>query len=173
MKGRVISRLILVGTLGAAIAWLALHRELLNGAAVQTTVRQFGPVAPIFFILLYALGTVLFVPGSAPTVAGGARIPTSSWTAGRPRRHNSCDRIRHLATRAAPMSDICELCGCSVSRKLLRCRAGTAVVHRECANGHAQHRVTSDPKLPAEHSGNQAATTPFVAIEPCDCRSQV
>jgi hypothetical protein len=70
------------------------------------------------------------------------------------------------------MSDACELCGCSVSKRLLRCSAGTAVVHRECVNGHAQHHVTSDPKLHCDQSGNKAATTPFVAIEPCDCQSR-
>lgn len=71
------------------------------------------------------------------------------------------------------MSDTCEVCGCRVSKKLLHCSAGTAVVHRECANGHAQHRVTSDAKLQSERSANRAAATPFVAIEPCDCRPQI
>ena len=34
--------------------------------------RDAGPVAPLLFILIYALATVLFLPGSVLTLAGGA-----------------------------------------------------------------------------------------------------
>jgi hypothetical protein len=71
------------------------------------------------------------------------------------------------------MSDTCELCGCSVIKKLLHRSAGTAVVHRECTNGHRQHRVTSNAKPQSECPENRVTTTPFVAIEPCDCPSSV
>jgi uncharacterized membrane protein YdjX (TVP38/TMEM64 family) len=67
-----ISRAVLVAALAAAIVWLGLHRELLQPATVERELQHFGRWAPIFFVLLYALATVLFVPGSVLTVAGGA-----------------------------------------------------------------------------------------------------
>ena len=67
-----IFRLIVTAALAAAIIWLAFHREFLNTAALESNLRQFGPWAPIVFVLVYALGAVLFVPGSALTIAGGA-----------------------------------------------------------------------------------------------------
>nr|WP_304820371.1 VTT domain-containing protein [Candidatus Binatus sp.] len=67
-----IIRLILVATLVAAIVWLALHREFLQATTLERELQRFGRFAPILFVLLYALATVLFVPGSLLTVAGGA-----------------------------------------------------------------------------------------------------
>jgi uncharacterized membrane protein YdjX (TVP38/TMEM64 family) len=55
-----------------AIVWLALHREIIQAAALEQEMGRFGRWAPILFVLLYALATVLFVPGSVLTVAGGA-----------------------------------------------------------------------------------------------------
>ncbi|MGH7838273.1 MAG: VTT domain-containing protein, partial [Candidatus Binataceae bacterium] len=73
MKRRgLIYRLIVAAALVAAIAWIALHRELLEAAALQRELSRFGRWAPILFVGLYALSTVLFVPGSLLTVAGGA-----------------------------------------------------------------------------------------------------
>ncbi len=40
------------------------------------------------------------------------------------------------------MENTCDQCGSSVSKRLLRCSAGPAVFHRECANGHKLHRTT-------------------------------
>jgi uncharacterized membrane protein YdjX (TVP38/TMEM64 family) len=67
-----ISRAVLVAALAAAIVWLGLHRELLEPATIERELQRFGRCAPILFLLLYALATVLFVPGSVLTVAGGA-----------------------------------------------------------------------------------------------------
>jgi len=73
MNGRsLIVRLILVAALVAAIVWLALHREFLQAATLERELQLFGRWAPILFVLLYVLATVLFVPGSVLTVAGGA-----------------------------------------------------------------------------------------------------
>src|SRR5262249_4842428 len=44
---------------------------LFAAGALEQELQRFGPWAPILFIGLYALSTVLFVPGSALTVAGG------------------------------------------------------------------------------------------------------
>jgi uncharacterized membrane protein YdjX (TVP38/TMEM64 family) len=61
-----------VAALAAAIIWLGLHRELLQPVSIERELRRFGGWAPILFVLLYAMATVLFVPGSLLTVAGGA-----------------------------------------------------------------------------------------------------
>lgn len=71
-KRGLIFRLILIAMLAAAIGWLALHREYLDSAALELKLRQFGAWAPILFVLVYALGAVLFLPGAALTIAGGA-----------------------------------------------------------------------------------------------------
>jgi uncharacterized membrane protein YdjX (TVP38/TMEM64 family) len=67
-----IFRSVLVATLVAAIIWLGLHRQLLQPATIERQLQRFGGWAPILFLLLYALATVVFVPGSVLTVAGGA-----------------------------------------------------------------------------------------------------
>jgi uncharacterized membrane protein YdjX (TVP38/TMEM64 family) len=67
-----IFRLIVVAALLGAIVWLALHREFLQPAALERELARFGPWTPILFVLLYVFATVLFVPGSVLTVAGGA-----------------------------------------------------------------------------------------------------
>ncbi len=73
MKQRsLIVRLLLVAALAAAIIWLGLHREFLQAATLERELQRFGGWAPILFVVLYALATVLFVPGSLLTVAGGA-----------------------------------------------------------------------------------------------------
>jgi uncharacterized membrane protein YdjX (TVP38/TMEM64 family) len=67
-----ISRAVLVAALAAAVVWLGLHRELLQPATIERELQRLGRWAPILFLLLYTLATVLFVPGSVLTVAGGA-----------------------------------------------------------------------------------------------------
>lgn len=65
------------------------------------------------------------------------------------------------------MPEICEQCGSGVIKKLLRRSDGTAVLHRECSNGHKHHRVTQDDQ--ASMIDPQRAATSFVIIEACDC----
>jgi uncharacterized membrane protein YdjX (TVP38/TMEM64 family) len=65
-------RSVLAAALLGAIVWLALHREVLRASAFEQGLARFGPWAPILFVLLYALATALFVPGSVLTLAGGA-----------------------------------------------------------------------------------------------------
>jgi uncharacterized membrane protein YdjX (TVP38/TMEM64 family) len=67
-----IFRWVLVATLVAAIIWLGLHRELLQPTTIERELQRFGGWGPILFLLLYAMATVLIVPGSLLTVAGGA-----------------------------------------------------------------------------------------------------
>jgi hypothetical protein len=67
-----IFRLILVGALVTAISWFACHHEFLEAARLERELQRFGRWAPLLFVGLYALSTVLFVPGSVLTVVGGA-----------------------------------------------------------------------------------------------------
>jgi phage FluMu protein Com len=64
------------------------------------------------------------------------------------------------------MLDICDQCGSSVSKKLLRCSDRTAVFHRECPNGHKVHRTTSQEDQPTTDSHRSAS---YVIVEACDC----
>jgi hypothetical protein len=64
------------------------------------------------------------------------------------------------------MLDVCGQCGSGVSQKLLRCSDGTAVFHRECANGHKQHRTSGESE---QQPDPQRASSSFVMVEACDC----
>lgn len=59
--------LALVSVIGMAVAW----RDRFDVAALQTWVESAGSAAPLVFIALYAAATVLFLPGSVITLAGG------------------------------------------------------------------------------------------------------
>jgi uncharacterized membrane protein YdjX (TVP38/TMEM64 family) len=72
MKLSRLIRPVLLVSLAGAIVSLALHREILQSIALQQELRGFGPWSPILFVLIYSLATVLFMPGSILTVAGGA-----------------------------------------------------------------------------------------------------
>lgn len=67
-----IARLALLGLLlvGIAVAWVC--RDDLDAAAFYGWLGDGNRAAPLLFALLYALATVLFVPGSVITLAGGA-----------------------------------------------------------------------------------------------------
>lgn len=65
-------RILLLLALGVGIAAALAYREQLNTAALEQWVAQFGAAGPLLFMLAYALGTVLFLPGSVLTLAGGA-----------------------------------------------------------------------------------------------------
>jgi len=67
------------------------------------------------------------------------------------------------------MREVCDLCGGSVIKRLLRCSDGAAVVHRECERGHKQHRVTGGARGQTMETLDEPASTHIVMIEPCDC----
>ena len=66
------TRITLVAVLAAGIVLAVINREHFDAAALQTWVRGAGAAAPIIFMLIYALATVFFLPGSVLTLAGGA-----------------------------------------------------------------------------------------------------
>ncbi|BAN68971.1 TVP38/TMEM64 family protein [endosymbiont of unidentified scaly snail isolate Monju] len=57
--------------LAAAVIAAWSGRDALTPAALAGALERLGTFAPLLFILLYALGTVLFLPGIALTLAGG------------------------------------------------------------------------------------------------------
>jgi len=65
-------RLLMLVLMAIAIAGIFYYRDQLDIAFIQHRVEQAGAAAPLVFILLYALGTVLFFPGSLLTLLGGA-----------------------------------------------------------------------------------------------------
>ncbi|MDH5784141.1 MAG: VTT domain-containing protein [Chromatiales bacterium] len=65
---RAVVALLLIVAIGVAIH----YREAFDVASLQAWVDGFGIAGPLVFMLVYALATVLFLPGSAITLAGGA-----------------------------------------------------------------------------------------------------
>jgi uncharacterized membrane protein YdjX (TVP38/TMEM64 family)/rhodanese-related sulfurtransferase len=56
----------------SAVATAITQREQFDAAALQAWVEGAGAAGPLLFMLVYALATVLFLPGSVLTLAGGA-----------------------------------------------------------------------------------------------------
>jgi Uncharacterized conserved protein len=65
---RALLGIVLLIAVGAAIV----YRDRLDPAALQAWVEGAGAAGPVVFMALYALATVLFLPGSVLTLAGGA-----------------------------------------------------------------------------------------------------
>jgi uncharacterized membrane protein YdjX (TVP38/TMEM64 family)/rhodanese-related sulfurtransferase len=59
-------------TLLAAVGAAIVLRDRFDAAALQAWVEGAGVAGPLLFMALYALATVLFLPGSVITLAGGA-----------------------------------------------------------------------------------------------------
>lgn len=65
------ARAALAVLLAAATAWAWTHRELFDLTVIEVALGGVGAWAPAGFVLLFALATVLFVPGSVFGLAGG------------------------------------------------------------------------------------------------------
>ncbi len=65
---RVAMIVVLLAGIGASIMW----RDQFDVAALEQWVGESGATAPLLFMLIYAVGAVFFLPGSALTLAGGA-----------------------------------------------------------------------------------------------------
>lgn len=69
---RALPRLALVALLAAAGILLALNRQHLDAQAIEGFVRGLGPWGPAAHVVLFAIGTLLFVPGALFALIGGA-----------------------------------------------------------------------------------------------------
>lgn len=65
-------RILLAAVLVAAVGWALLNRESLDIAAIESAIQQAGAWAPAAFILVWAIWALLFLPGAALGLAGGA-----------------------------------------------------------------------------------------------------
>jgi uncharacterized membrane protein YdjX (TVP38/TMEM64 family)/rhodanese-related sulfurtransferase len=66
------SRLALWLVVAAVAAWLAFNRDHLDPALIERAIHDLGLLAPLGHVVLFALGTILFVPGAIFGLLGGA-----------------------------------------------------------------------------------------------------
>ena len=67
-----LTRLLLSALIVAGITFAVIYRDRFDAEVLAHWVESAGTAGPILFMLLYALGTVFFLPGSVITLAGGA-----------------------------------------------------------------------------------------------------
>jgi len=72
MNNNHLMRIVLLLGLAFAVTLAIIYRDRFDAAALEAWVRDAGAVAPLLFMLIYALAAVLFLPGSVLTLAGGA-----------------------------------------------------------------------------------------------------
>lgn len=72
MRGLQLRRAALAVLLAAAMLWAVTHRAQLDIAALESQIGNLGTLAPLAFMVIYALATVLFVPGAVFSLIGGA-----------------------------------------------------------------------------------------------------
>ena len=70
--GRSLLRLALALLLVTVAVWATIHRDQIDLAELDSWLGSLGLWAPVSYIVLYALGTVAFVPGVLFALAGGA-----------------------------------------------------------------------------------------------------
>jgi uncharacterized membrane protein YdjX (TVP38/TMEM64 family) len=73
-------RLLLALVLAAGIVLALVYREHLDAAALTAWVASAGAAGPLVFMAVYAVATVLFLPGSLLTLVGGALFGPVSGT---------------------------------------------------------------------------------------------
>jgi len=67
-----IARLLLLTVIVTGIALAVIYRDQFDAAALEQWVQDAGFAGPLVFMLIYAIATVFFLPGSVLTLAGGA-----------------------------------------------------------------------------------------------------
>ncbi len=71
MKNK-LARLITFLVLAAGIVLVIIYRDQLDATQLEALMTDAGAAAPLLFMLIYIIGTVLFLPGSVLTLLGGA-----------------------------------------------------------------------------------------------------
>jgi len=72
MNNNRLTRILLLLGLVTGIVLAVVYRDRFNGAALEAWIHDAGAIAPLLFMLVYALAAVLFLPGAVMTLAGGA-----------------------------------------------------------------------------------------------------
>ncbi len=67
-----VPRLSLLLALATLVAWSSVHRAFPHPSSLQHQMQSMGPWAPLAFIALFAVATVVFLPGALFGLAGGA-----------------------------------------------------------------------------------------------------
>jgi len=67
-----ISRIVIFLALLAGVSLVILYRDQLGAEQLETLLKESGAAAPLIFMVIYAVGTVFFLPGSVLTLLGGA-----------------------------------------------------------------------------------------------------
>jgi len=67
-----ITRFLLLAVVLMGITLAALYRDSVDIAALERWVNKAGTAGPLLFMMIYTVATVLFLPGSLLTLAGGA-----------------------------------------------------------------------------------------------------
>src|SRR5215467_2812249 len=65
------SRVALWLVVAAVAVWLAQNRDHLDRALIESAIYDLGLLAPLGHVVLFALGTILFVPGAIFGLLGG------------------------------------------------------------------------------------------------------
>jgi uncharacterized membrane protein YdjX (TVP38/TMEM64 family) len=71
MKRRLAGRILLAAVLAAAVVWALVNSDRIDPVALEGWIQSFGVLGPALFVGLYALATVLFLPGSVFSMVGG------------------------------------------------------------------------------------------------------
>jgi uncharacterized membrane protein YdjX (TVP38/TMEM64 family)/rhodanese-related sulfurtransferase len=69
---KALSRILLALALAAGVILALVYREHLDAAALTAWVASAGAAGPLVFMAVYAVATILFLPGSLLTLVGGA-----------------------------------------------------------------------------------------------------
>ncbi|MDP1699525.1 MAG: VTT domain-containing protein [Aestuariivirga sp.] len=69
---RLIPRALLLAVIVGAIFWAAVYREQFDATSLDRWLTNLGLWAPVVHALLFAVGTIVFLPGSLFALAGGA-----------------------------------------------------------------------------------------------------
>ncbi|MGD2053506.1 MAG: VTT domain-containing protein [Gammaproteobacteria bacterium] len=72
MTNKRLLRLLMILGLMVGITLAIVYRNRFDVVALEAWVNDAGVLAPLVFMLIYAMATVLFLPGSVITLAGGA-----------------------------------------------------------------------------------------------------
>ncbi len=72
MKRTSLLRVLLFAALAGAIVLAVAYRDRVDVVTLEAWIKDTGALGPVVFMLVYVIGTVLFLPGSVLTLAGGA-----------------------------------------------------------------------------------------------------